>query len=172
MRFCTRSESSSLTCSSRAEAENLFLRHQLSVALRRSPPRLRLRDSDERCWCGWCGSGLTWLDWPRWSSLRPCCAGIGGLHSLLTLEVEEEGRAAENRSRVARAESTDEHQRTSALGRLSVHGERLMLGFSVDSLKVHDTRPQAAVADLEDISAQSCRCNCRERYMCCADGEL
>jgi hypothetical protein len=30
----------------RLEAENLFLRHQLSVALRRSPPRLRLRDSD------------------------------------------------------------------------------------------------------------------------------
>ena len=28
------------------EVENLFLRHQLSVALRRAPPRLRLRGSD------------------------------------------------------------------------------------------------------------------------------
>ena len=28
------------------EAENLFLRHQLSIALRRAPPRLRLRGSD------------------------------------------------------------------------------------------------------------------------------
>src|SRR5687767_10280813 len=31
---------------SRLEAENLFLRHQLNVALRRAPPRLRLHGSD------------------------------------------------------------------------------------------------------------------------------
>ena len=30
----------------RLEAENLFLRHQLKIALRRVPPRLRLRGSD------------------------------------------------------------------------------------------------------------------------------
>ena len=30
----------------RLEAENLFLRHQPSIALRRAPPRLRLRGSD------------------------------------------------------------------------------------------------------------------------------
>jgi hypothetical protein len=30
----------------RLEAENQFLRHQLSIALRRAPPRLRLRGSD------------------------------------------------------------------------------------------------------------------------------
>ena len=30
----------------RLEAENLFLRHQLSIALRRTPPRVRLRGSD------------------------------------------------------------------------------------------------------------------------------
>src|SRR6266567_8208263 len=30
----------------RLEAENLFLRHQLSIALRRAPPRLQLRGSD------------------------------------------------------------------------------------------------------------------------------
>jgi hypothetical protein len=30
----------------RLEAENLFLRHQLSIALRRAPPRLRLRGRD------------------------------------------------------------------------------------------------------------------------------
>jgi hypothetical protein len=30
----------------RLEAEDLFLRHQLSIALRRAPPRLRLRGSD------------------------------------------------------------------------------------------------------------------------------
>ena len=31
---------------SRLEAENLFLRHQLNIALRRAPPRLRLRGRD------------------------------------------------------------------------------------------------------------------------------
>jgi hypothetical protein len=31
---------------SRLEAENLFLRHQLAVALRRAPPRFRLRGGD------------------------------------------------------------------------------------------------------------------------------
>ena len=30
----------------RLEAENLFLRHQLNIALRRVPPRLRLRGVD------------------------------------------------------------------------------------------------------------------------------
>src|SRR5450830_255437 len=30
----------------RLEAENLFLRHQLNIALRRAPPRLRLHGSD------------------------------------------------------------------------------------------------------------------------------
>src|SRR5215469_14791815 len=30
----------------RLEVENLFLRHQLSIALRRAPPHLRLRGSD------------------------------------------------------------------------------------------------------------------------------
>jgi hypothetical protein len=30
----------------RLEAENLFLRHQLTIALRHAPPRLRLRSSD------------------------------------------------------------------------------------------------------------------------------
>ena len=30
----------------RLEAENLFLRHQLNIALRRAPPRVRLHGSD------------------------------------------------------------------------------------------------------------------------------
>jgi hypothetical protein len=43
----------------RLEAENLFLRHQLNIALRRRPPSLRLRGSDRalRVW-------MTWL-WPN-----------------------------------------------------------------------------------------------------------
>src|SRR5450759_1604982 len=44
---------------SRFEAENLFQRHQLSIALRRAPPRLRLRGSDRAL--------LIWMTrlWPR-----------------------------------------------------------------------------------------------------------
>jgi hypothetical protein len=42
----------------RLEAENLFLRHQLTIALRRAPPRRRLRGSDRAL--------LTWMTrlWP------------------------------------------------------------------------------------------------------------
>ena len=40
------------------DVENLFLRHQLNIALRRAPRRLRLRDSD-RALLAW----MTWL-WP------------------------------------------------------------------------------------------------------------
>jgi hypothetical protein len=43
----------------RLEAENLFLRHQLNIALRRAPPRRRLRGSDRAL--------LVWLTriWPN-----------------------------------------------------------------------------------------------------------
>src|SRR5262249_7426458 len=83
----------------RLEVENLFLRHQLSIALRRAPPRLRLRGSDRAL--------LVWLTrrWPsllgaahvvqpetilRWSSC--------GFHGVLALEIAEAGRAAKDRS--------------------------------------------------------------------------
>jgi hypothetical protein len=49
----------------RLEAENLFLRHQLSIALRRAPPRVRLRGSDRallvwmtRLWPSRLGAGI------------------------------------------------------------------------------------------------------------------
>ena len=43
---------------SRLEAENLLLRHQLTIAMRQAPPRLRLRGSDRAL--------LTWMTrvWP------------------------------------------------------------------------------------------------------------
>src|SRR6516162_9964760 len=43
----------------RLEAENLLLRHQLNIALRRTPPRLRLRGSDRAL--------LVWIPriWPN-----------------------------------------------------------------------------------------------------------
>src|SRR4029077_13171871 len=44
----------------RLEAENLFLRHQLSIALRRAPPRLQVSGSDRAL--------PVWIT-PRWTSL-------------------------------------------------------------------------------------------------------
>jgi len=43
----------------RLEAENLFLRHQLNIALRRAPPRLRLHGGDRAL--------LVWITriWPN-----------------------------------------------------------------------------------------------------------
>ena len=55
----------------RLEVENLFLRHQLNIALRRAPHRLRLRGSD-RAILVW----MTWL-WPSLLGLsRESCGGI------------------------------------------------------------------------------------------------
>ena len=48
---------------SRLEAENLFLRHQLNIALRQTPPRLRLRGADRAL--------LVWM-----TRLRPSLLGM------------------------------------------------------------------------------------------------
>ena len=89
----------------RLEVENLFLRHQLSIALRRAPPRLRLRGSDRallvwmtRLWPSLLGAAQvvqpeTILRWHR--------AGFTAL-------IAQAGRAAKNRSRVARSHPTNE----------------------------------------------------------------
>jgi putative transposase len=70
----------------RLEVENLFLRHQLNIALRRRPPRLRLRGSDRallvlmtRLWPSLLGLArvvkpATILRWHR-AGFRPIGAG-------------------------------------------------------------------------------------------------
>jgi len=82
---------------SRLEAENLFLRHQLTIAMRRARPRLRLRGSDRAL--------LIWIDPALAEPARhgpggsagdyPAVASCG-LQSLLALEISKRGRAAEN----------------------------------------------------------------------------
>ena len=77
----------------RLEAENLFLRHQLNIALRRRPPRLRLRGSDRAL--------LVWMTrlWPSLLGLArvveaghdPAVAS-GGVQDLLALEIPRSGR--------------------------------------------------------------------------------
>src|SRR5438876_1745991 len=115
----------------RLEAENLFLRHQLSIALRRAPPRLRLRGSDRallvwmtRLWPSLIGAAqvvqpetiLRWhragfITFWRWKSRKR--AGRPkidrGLRYLIRRMSKENSRWGASR----------------------IHGELLMLGFEV-----------------------------------------
>ena len=91
----------------RLEAENLFLRHQLNIALRRAPPRLRLRGSDRavivwltRLWPSLLGAAHVTGDHP---SLAWCW-----FYDVLALEIAEAGRTAKDRSRVARSDPRNE----------------------------------------------------------------
>ena len=79
----------------RLEAENLFLRHQLTIAMRRAAPRLRLRGSDRAL--------LIWMTrlWPNLRGMAQVVQPgdyptVAGLQSLLALEISKQGRAAEN----------------------------------------------------------------------------
>ncbi len=115
----------------RLEAENLFLRHQLSIALRRAPPRLRLHNGDRallvwmtRLWPGLLGAAQvvqpeTILRWHRagfkafwrWKSRKR--AGRPkidhGLRDLIQRMSKENPQWGASR----------------------IHGELLMLGFEV-----------------------------------------
>ena len=86
----------------RLRAENLFLRHQLNIALRRASARPRLSRSD-RVLLAWTTQfypevlGLAQVVKPetilRWHQ--------GGLSSILALEIAEAGRTAKDRPRSA-----------------------------------------------------------------------
>ena len=115
----------------RLEAENLFLRHQLSVALRRAPPRLRLRGGDRAL--------LVWM-----TRLWPSLLGVAKVAQPETIlrwhragfrafwrwrSQKRAGRPKINRS------LRDLIQRMSKenpqWGASRIHGELLMLGFEV-----------------------------------------
>ena len=70
----------------RLEAENLFLRHQLNIALRQGPPPLRLRGSD-----------------------RALLVASGRVQDLLVLEIPRPGRKTQDRARAMRSHPTNEH---------------------------------------------------------------
>jgi hypothetical protein len=83
------------------EAENLFLRHQLNVAIKRAPSRFRLHGSDRAL--------LVWITriWPnlldlaRVVKLETILRWHRALRGLLALEIAKQSRAAEDRSRLA-----------------------------------------------------------------------
>jgi transposase InsO family protein len=115
----------------RLEAENLFLRHQLNIALRRAPPRFRLRGSDRAV--------MVWLV-RLWPSL------LGGAQVVKPETILRWQRAGfrafwrwKSRRRAGRPRIDrglrDLIQRMSQenplWGASRIHGELLMLGFNV-----------------------------------------
>jgi hypothetical protein len=116
---------------SRLEAENLLLRHQLVIALRRAPPRLRLRRSDRAL--------LIWMT-KLWPSLLSATQVV---QPETILRWHRAGFKMfwrwKSRNRVGRPKIDrglrDLIQRMSKENRLwgasRIHGELLMLGFEV-----------------------------------------
>ena len=115
----------------RLEAENLFLRHQLNIALRRAPPRLRLRGSDRAL--------LIWMTklWPRLLSatqvvqpetiLRWHRAGFKVFWCW-----KSRNRAGRPRIDRGLRDLIQRMSRENPLwGASRIHGELLMLGFEV-----------------------------------------
>ena len=112
---------------SRLEAENLFLRHQLDIALRRAPPRLRLHGSDRAL--------LVWM-----TKLWPSLLGAAQVVQPETiLRWHRAGfkvfwRWQSGRPKIDRG-LRDLIQRMSGenplWGASRIHGELLMLGFEV-----------------------------------------
>jgi transposase InsO family protein len=100
----------------RLEAENLFLRHQLTIALRQAPSRLRLHGSDRAL--------LVWITriWPNLLDLSQVVkpetilrwhrAGFKAFWRWIPTS----GRAAKDRSRITRPHPADE-QREPVVGR-------------------------------------------------------
>jgi transposase InsO family protein len=116
---------------SRLEAENLFLRHQLAIALRRAPPRFRLGGGDRAL--------LIWMTW-----LWPSLLGMAQVVQPETiLRWHRAGFKAfwrwKSRNRAGRPKIDrglrDLIQRMSRenplWGASRIHGELLMLGFEV-----------------------------------------
>ena len=90
----------------RLQAENLFLRHQLGIALRRAPPRLCLQNSDRAL--------LLWMTrlWPNLVGLARVVQPETILRwhraGFLAMEIPKEGRAAEDLPRDTRPDPENE----------------------------------------------------------------
>ena len=116
---------------SRLEAENLFLRHQLTIAMRRAPPRLRLRGSDRALLIGmtrlWPNlRGMTQVVQPE-TILRWHRAGFK-----VFWRWKSRNRAGRPRIDRGLRDLIQRMSRENPLwGASRIHGELLMLGFEV-----------------------------------------
>src|SRR6266508_6360854 len=140
----------------RLEAENLFLRHQLNVALRHRPPRLRLRGSDRAL--------LVWM-----TRLWPSLLGLARIVEPATIlrwhrarfrtywRWKSRGRAGRPRiDRELRDLIRRMNRENPLWGAPRIHGELLKLGFEVADSTVSKhmmAMPMSAIPELEGIPA-------------------
>ena len=115
----------------RLEAENLFLRHQLNIALRRAPPRLHLHGSDRAM--------LVWMT-KRWPSLLGATQVVQPETILrwhragfkVFWRWKSRNRAGRPRNDPGLCDLIRRMSRENALwGASRIHGELLMLVFEV-----------------------------------------
>jgi len=156
----------------RLEAENLFLRHQLTIALRQAPPRLRLRGSDRALLVG-----MTRL----WPSLLGMAQVI---QPETILRWHRAGFKAfwrwKSRNRVGRPKIDrglrDVIERMSKenplWGASRIHGELLTLGFevaqsTVSKYMMRPPKPPSQTWKTFLRNHASCSANARERRVAC-----
>ena len=157
----------------RLEAENLLLRHQLTIALRRAPPRLRLFGSDRALLIG-----MTRL----WPNLRGMAQVV---HPETILRWHRAGfkvfwrwksRNGAGRPKIDRG-LRDLIQRMSRenplWGASRIHGELLMLGFEVaqSTVSKYMARPSKPRSQTWKTFLQNHTEACRHRYVRCADAD-
>jgi len=144
----------------RLEAEYLFLRHQLNIALRRAPPRLPLRGSDRAL--------MVWLVW-LWPSLLGAAQVIqsdtilrwhrAGVRGYWRWKLP--GRAGRPRiNRDSRELIRRMSQENLLWGASPIHGELLMLGFDLAQSTVSKYMRRSGtppLTELENFSAKPCR---------------
>jgi hypothetical protein len=150
----------------RLEVENLFLRHQLNIALRRSPKRLRLQPSDRAL--------VVWMTrmWPSLLGLAQVVqpATILRWHrSGFRAYLRWKSRSRPGRPRVGQ-ELRDLIRRMSEenplWGAPRIHGELLKLGFKIAESTASNGAPsRTAIPDLANIPAQSCGSHCGDRSL-------
>ena len=138
----------------RLEAEHLFLRYQLNIALRRAPPRSLFHGSDRAL--------LVWMTriWPGLLDLAQVVKPETILRwhrSSFKAFWRWKSRKRAGRPNIDRG-LRDLIQRMSEenplWGAFRIHGELLMLDCSIYSLQIHGATSEAAVANLEDVSSK------------------
>ena len=145
----------------RLEAEILFLRHQLNIALRQRPTPLLLRGGDRAL--------LVWMT-RLWPSL------LGMVQVVEPSTILRWHRAGfrsywrwKSRKRAGRPRIDRElrdlirrmSQENPLWGAPRIHGELLKLGFELaDCVHVHDPPTASTLPELEDVPAQSCGGDC------------
>ena len=159
----------------RLEAENLFLRHQLNIALRRAPPRLRMHGCDRAL--------LIWVTriWPNLLDLSQVVKPetiLWWYRSGFKAFWRWKSRHRAGRPKVDR-ELRNLIRRMSKekplWGASRIHGELLMLGFeiaqsTVSKYMVRGRRPPSQT--WKTFASRSCRGHCCNRYVRRSDADL